>query len=613
MAQRNERLSIEIAILDRTRRALAGIRKAFGSLTKVFFNLKTAILGAAGAGGIGLLVAQSLKATDQLAKTAARIGTTTEALSRLQYAGQLTGVQVATMNMALQRFTRRTAEAARGTGEAKGALLELNVDARELIGLPLDQRMAVLADAFSKVESEADKTRLAFKLFDSEGVALVNTLKLGEDGLTELFGEAQALGAVMTTRAANGVERANDALFRLSTLGRGVTNLTVAGLAPAIEALADIFTNKLRGGVKDSNDSFESFATTLAVDIISAVRDATVALFKFGNMVRQKFYEIQQFVFDWKTSLNMHDLTEQESEFIKKFEKMMFAAERFEDMMAQGISEEQFGSMFGNIDQLRAKVAELTPIYEALMERIGQPVAPTATGADGILEFFNKLIRAAQEATTEAVKPLEEVDAQIQQIGFFDHMAEGFTKLKEKIGDVQPDFDRFAMQTMATFTNAFTDAITGAKKFGEAMKSMAKSVVDSLIKMLVQYYITAPLFEAITGKPAPGTGTTPGGGSGIADDGLARGGVATGGRPYVVGEKGPELFIPGTTGRVIPNNQMGGGGVTVVQNINVTTGVQQTVRAEIANLLPQISNAAKAAVADARMRGGGFSKAMVGA
>ena len=612
MAQRNEKLSIEIAILDRTRRALAGIRKAFGSLTKVFFNLKTAILGAAGAGGIGLLVAQSLKATDQLAKTAARIGTTTEALSRLQYAGQLTGVQVATMNMALQRFTRRTAEAARGTGEAKGALLELNVDARELIGLPLDQRMAVLADAFSKVESEADKTRLAFKLFDSEGVALVNTLKLGEDGLSELFGEAQALGAVMTTRAANGVERANDALFRLSTLGRGVTNLTVAGLAPAIEALADIFTNKLRGGVKDSNDSFESFATTLAVDIISAVRDATVALFEFGNMIRQRFYEIQQFVFDWKTSLGLHGLTDAENNIIESFERMQFALNNY-DRIASSVGADRFAAMYGDIDTLRASVEKMRPSFDAIMERIGQPVAPTATGPEGIIGFFNKLIRAAQEATTEAVKPLEEVDAQIQQIGFFDHMAEGFEKLKEKIGDVQPDFDRFAIQTMSTFTNAFTDAITGAKKFGDAMKSMAKSVVDSLIKMLVQYYITAPLFEAITGKPAPGTGTTPGGGGGIADDGLARGGVATGGRPYVVGEKGPELFIPGTTGRVIPNNQMGGGGVTVVQNINVTTGVQQTVRAEIANLLPQISNAAKAAVADARMRGGGFSKAMVGA
>ncbi len=64
---------------------------------------------------------------------------------------------------------------------------------------------------------------------------------------------------------------------------------------------------------------------------------------------------------------------------------------------------------------------------------------------------------------------------------------------------------------------------------------------------------------------------------------------------------------------VIDHTKGGGGGITIVQNINVTTGVQQTVRAEIANLMPQISNAAKSAVADARMRGGGFSKAMVGA
>ncbi len=91
------------------------------------------------------------------------------------------------------------------------------------------------------------------------------------------------------------------------------------------------------------------------------------------------------------------------------------------------------------------------------------------------------------------------------------------------------------------------------------------------------------------------------------------GGPVAGGRPYLVGERGPELMVPSSNGTVVPNNALGGGGVTVVQNINVTTGVQQTVRAEIANLLPQISNAAKSAVADARMRGGGFSKAMVGA
>ena len=51
--------------------------------------------------------------------------------------------------------------------------------------------------------------------------------------------------------------------------------------------------------------------------------------------------------------------------------------------------------------------------------------------------------------------------------------------------------------------------------------------------------------------------------------GMARGGVPSTNSPTLVGEKGPELFMPGTTGRVIPNNELGSGGETTVQfNIN---------------------------------------------
>lgn len=52
--------------------------------------------------------------------------------------------------------------------------------------------------------------------------------------------------------------------------------------------------------------------------------------------------------------------------------------------------------------------------------------------------------------------------------------------------------------------------------------------------------------------------------------------------------------------------------VVVNQTINVTTGVQSTVRAEIANLMPQISEAAQNAVLEARMRGGAYSKQLMG-
>ena len=80
------------------------------------------------------------------------------------------------------------------------------------------------------------------------------------------------------------------------------------------------------------------------------------------------------------------------------------------------------------------------------------------------------------------------------------------------------------------------------------------------------------------------------------------GGPVTGGKAYLVGEKGPELVVPSRNAQVIPNNQVSGGGVTVVQNINISTGVQQTVRSEIRSLMPQIAESAKAAVFDAQRR-----------
>ena len=39
------------------------------------------------------------------------------------------------------------------------------------------------------------------------------------------------------------------------------------------------------------------------------------------------------------------------------------------------------------------------------------------------------------------------------------------------------------------------------------------------------------------------------------------GGPVRAGRPYMVGERGPELFVPSRSGRIEPNGSSGGGGV----------------------------------------------------
>ena len=89
--------------------------------------------------------------------------------------------------------------------------------------------------------------------------------------------------------------------------------------------------------------------------------------------------------------------------------------------------------------------------------------------------------------------------------------------------------------------------------------------------------------------------------------GFANGGYTPPNKPYMVGERGAEMFVPRTAGNIVPNNELGGG-VNVTQNISFSTGVVPTVRAEVMNLLPAIKQETINAVAETRARGGAFAR-----
>ena len=84
------------------------------------------------------------------------------------------------------------------------------------------------------------------------------------------------------------------------------------------------------------------------------------------------------------------------------------------------------------------------------------------------------------------------------------------------------------------------------------------------------------------------------------------------GQGYMVGEHGPEPFIPAQNGRILSVAQSqaamsgGGGGVTVIQNNTFGNGVN---RAEINAMMPKMVEASKAAVLDAKRRGGSYGSA----
>jgi len=212
-------------LTDRAKTLRVGMRALGGALA-----------GVAAVGGLATLIDRSISAADAVGKTADKIGVGVEALQELRYAAQLAGVEQRTMDMALQRFTRRVAEAAKGTGEAKQALAQMGIALKDQHGniRRSEDLLNDVAEAFRRTTDPAERLRLAFKLFDSEGVAMVNMLVGGAEALEATRRRARDLGIVLDEDLVRNAEKARD---ELDTLGKVISaNLTraVLDLAPVI-------------------------------------------------------------------------------------------------------------------------------------------------------------------------------------------------------------------------------------------------------------------------------------------------------------------------------------------------------------------------------------------
>ncbi len=182
---------------------------------------------------------------DELGKTATKLGLTAEALAGLQFAAQQSGVNVRTFNMGLQRMIRRVAEAAIGTGEAKDALKQLGIEVKSLSLKSADKQFLAIAAALSRVEGQSERVRLAFKLFDSEGVALVNLAQRGDETIVKLMRDTVRFGTALTKIDVSTLEMANDALGLIGERFKGLRLQIGAGLAPLIVVIGEAFSNML--------------------------------------------------------------------------------------------------------------------------------------------------------------------------------------------------------------------------------------------------------------------------------------------------------------------------------------------------------------------------------
>jgi hypothetical protein len=229
-------------------------------------------------GAITAMAFKTAKAGDEIAKTSERLGIGVEALQEWRFASDRAGVGAATFDMAFQRFGRRAAEASRGTGEAKGALAELGIELTDVNGKLRDADTLLTESliALSKQEDAFTRNRLAMKLFDSEGVRLVQLVAEGADGMAALRKQARDLGGVMSEEMVESAVAFTDEWSNVKFALKGIVFVIGSDLLP-------LFTDTFRGVAKwvSENRKLASglVKATIAIGaIITALAAASVAV-----------------------------------------------------------------------------------------------------------------------------------------------------------------------------------------------------------------------------------------------------------------------------------------------------------------------------------------------
>ena len=163
----------------------------------------------------------------------------------------------------------------------------------------------------------------------------------------------------------------------------------------------------------------------------------------------------------------------------------------------------------------------------------------------------------------------------------------------EKITELQIQQGQLSMQAGGMIAQGFEDAILSGQKLGEVVRSLGQD----LVRLVFSQLITQPLAAGIGGAIKSAFGFR------------AMGGPVNSGSPYVVGEEGPELFVPRSSGSIVPNGAMGSSGGST-GGVNVTYNIAAGVsRAELVPILEQERRRLKAEIPDMVRRGGSYRSA----
>lgn len=558
-------------------------------------------------------------------------GLTAIQLKTFEAAGLGVGVSTDRSAISVERFTVQLEQARQGLGPLYDTVLRINPALAQQLATTNSTAVAlnILAAAYNQAGSAG--AQLANSAFGRGGVQLGGVLSQignagGIDSLNKSLTQTTGLTNEEVTRIAKLQEQidiltAHTRTLMESTYAEAVLQRQLQAaqlserIAQSVKATVDALN---RGDISEAGlvqEADNAAAAKLGgrrfrqaqVDNGAGAQDPTITQRLTGlQLLKNAFTENDKLWSDQTKSLNALDV--EIGKIGDSYGKTGLEAQLAANQNKAVIS--ALGGAATSAELYRAKVLDLSAAQEksgipqSIIDRAKAYYATQLGAADLQIKVQNNvatsdelLIQKSNElnilvgqgkitqdqATASLRAYVKTVEDTVQQENVRKASLTQLKTLEGEASSLRNQLDVTATGTLNDFSNALVQIGSGAQTAGDAFKAFGLQVVQALEKMLIQMIIIAPIaksLQSILGSFLPGGGAlslgSPGG-TGGGFGGLHAGGGTIGANQWgIVGEKGPEIAVAGSSPlSIIPNAAVGGGGTQVQVNvINNASGTE---------------------------------------
>jgi len=223
-------------------RGFGVLNSALGTTTRLLSTLGIAFGGAA----LISLIRSGSELAEEIQKLGGRIGTTTERASALALVARDADVELGALQQGVVQLNRRFVEAREGSAPVRAAFRALGIDLAKATELDAAERLALIADAFSRFEVGPERSAAALRVFGRAGVQMLPILDaLASEGLDGVIARARALGVMFDDEVAAAADRLNDRLGQLDLKLKVLAATFAAGLSDELVSAIQAFDDEL--------------------------------------------------------------------------------------------------------------------------------------------------------------------------------------------------------------------------------------------------------------------------------------------------------------------------------------------------------------------------------